>query len=243
MYVPNICLIRQNILSAKRNYNRGCHLVENSICKQGLTERRSAQIIGLGSASDWLLRAHDLGGVANFDNKVNPRRRDRSLTRILRFDFLNRAIWALMRPGLAEFVVSLGTEEDATDADDYKEMQEALHEVLRAPSRMRVPGWSSYTGGTTLAAISAKYKSHNPQPFGIIEGAINTGDWSGLTPPVLAAALTAWSLEGYALDGMFGSRPGFETFIDTLIDFSSRCHIVAAHKILDQLKEETRDEQ
>jgi len=109
-----------------------------------------------------------------------------------------------------------------------------LHRLLGSQVSSRLPGIPSVTPVTTLNAIQTKYLSHHKSKHktaNAIARAAISGNLGSLDLPTLLYAFRNWSVHGNALDGCFGSRPGFLQYIGILQQVLADVHSATAARL------------
>jgi hypothetical protein len=239
---------RLALLDARKAYSRCANKLESTIKKSGLSGPLSEQVIGVGVAADWLRRAVEMEDIAYLGSQLGNSKRNASFVEVLRFGFSwigMNAVFA--RPSLLSLIgVAMDVSEfshflvlfDATPLPDAPAWKAELHGLLTAQVSSRLPGMPPGATLSTLNAIQTKYLSHGT-PKGrtakLIAAAAASGNVAPLDLAMLLYAFRNWSIHGSALDGCFGSRPGFLRYVGILQQSLAEVHVCTAEQILSKI--------
>lgn len=235
---------RAVLLQARKAYSRCAQRIEAKIKLVGLSQQRSDQIIGVGVAADWVRRAAEMDDISFMGKQLDDSPRKPSFVELLRYNFswfgLN-AIFA--REELLNLIgrpVKKKSEFEAfrvlyhsAQLHNEQALLTSLVAVLATPTSPRLPNAAAGTAVSTLNAIYTKYLSHHTggQAAKTIATAA-AGNLSVLDMPTLLYALRNWSVHGNALEGSFGTRPGFLNYVVTLEGVLAEVHLQTATKLL-----------
>lgn len=236
---------RHTLLNARKSYSRCASKVESRIKSQGLTSLLSEQIIGIGVAADWLRRAAELEGVTYLGNQLNESKRNASFVEILRYSFSWFGLNAIFtRPMLLNLI---GTPQghgeftrflvlfNSAALPSEPTLTVSLQGLLAAQTSPRLPNRAPGTSVSVLSAIYVKYLSatgQQGQTATAVANAATSGNISNLNLPTLLYAFRNWSVHGNALDGAFGSRPGFLRYVELLQTGLAEIHDNTAAQLL-----------
>lgn len=236
--------LRLRLLAARKKYSRCAHLLELQIKASGLTPLLSERVIGCGVAVDWVRRAAEMDDLAFIGNQLNESEHKPSFVELLRFNFSWFGLNAIFsRPRLLSLVgaPSSQSELDAflvlfnkTVLPNAQAQLTELHGYLQKSTSPRMPGLARGTAVTTLTAIQAKYLDHAASKGTTakqIALAASSGNIASLGLPTLLYAFRNWSVHGAALDGSFGTRPGFVRYVEILQEVLAEVHCSTADEI------------
>ncbi len=120
-------------------------------------------------------------------------------------------------------------------ANVVSEREDMLRTILSGQTAPRLPLTVPGTVVTVLHAINAKYIPPSAQAKGTgkkIADAANSSDLSSLDLPTFLYAFRNWSVHGNALDGAFGGRPKFNTYVEILTETLAEVHQEIASLLL-----------
>lgn len=243
MHMASTITAQQSVLfRARKTYSHCAAIVETRIQATGYSQILSDQIIGVGVAADWIRRSAEMEDIRYVGGQLNGSPRKRSFVELVRYRFSWFALNSIFsRPALLNvigvprladseyehFLVLFNCANIPTAAARLKD----LHSLLAATTSPRMPGVPTGTTVRTLSAIHAKYLSSTP-PRGTtakaVAAAVATGNLSTLDLPTLLYAFRNWSVHGNALDGSFGTRPGFLKYVGILHDTLADVHLNTA---------------
>lgn len=237
---------RSVLLQARKVYSDCARKVEAKITHGGLSRNLSDQIIGIGVAFDWTRRAAEMEDIIYMGSGLNKSKRKLAFVEQLRFDFSWFGLNAIFsRPALLNLIgMPAGTAEydafrvlfDITQLQNMQAIESALLGVLRAPTSPRLPDISAGTVVTTINAIYTKYlEGRHVGKTAKAVAAAAAGSWSALDIPTLLYAFRNWSVHGNALEGSFGTRPGFLLYVETLEQVLAEVHLQTARTLLTKL--------
>jgi hypothetical protein len=112
-------------------------------------------------------------------------------------------------------------------------METRLRELLTASTAPRLPNTPSGTAVPTLRAIQLKYtppgqRGRTAKAFRV---AAESGNVALLDLPTILYGFRNWFVHGNALDGSFGTRPGFLEYVGILQQALSDVHISTAKRL------------
>ncbi len=237
--------LQRCLLAARKDYSKCAAGLESKIKTCGLTPVLSERVIGVGVAADWVRRAAELEDIRYLGDQLNDSNRKASFTELLRYNFSWFGLNAIFsRDTLLQLVGTAQNSSefarfcvlfDAASLVDATATIRVLHDLLARKTEPRLPSTRPGTAVPTLRAIQAKYLP-GPNAKGTtnkaVTAALFTGDWSGLNLPTLLYAFRNWSVHGNALDGCFGSRPGFLQYVTTLHGVLAEVHASTAARLL-----------
>jgi hypothetical protein len=226
------------LLQARKKYSECARLLEARIAANGLSKTLSEQIIGVGIAADWVRRSAEMEDIRYLGDHLNNSPRKASFVELLRFGFSWFALNAIFsRRSLLQIV---GNPAGSSEYEDFLVLFNAatmpsatsdlaaLQALLSTSSSPRLPGVPAGTSVPTLTALHEKYLSIGP-PRGktakAIAAAAKAGQASTLDLPTLLYSFRNWSVHGNALDGSFGSRPGFQKYVALLHETLAHVHL------------------
>jgi len=232
-------------LIARKRYSKCANKLEAKIKEHGLSETLSEQIIGIGVAADWVRRAAEMEDISYVGEQLNNSKRKASFVEVLRYGFAWFGLNAVFaRPALLDFVgapANSGEFEQflvlfhATPLPDAATQTADLVELLTAQVESRLPHIPIGTSVSTLRALQTKYLSHIRPIRGrtakAVAGAAVSGNVASLDLATLLYAFRNWSVHGNALDGCFGSRPGFLKYVGILQQVLADVHVATATKL------------
>jgi hypothetical protein len=232
---------RLTLLQARKTYSKCAALLDLRIRAAGYTQGLSDQIIGIGIAADWLRRAAEMEDIQYLGTHLNrSSSRKAGFVELVRYGFSWFALNAVFtRPVLLQ---KIGTPAAKGEYEDFLVLFNSagigsvptrlrdLHALLRAPTSPRLPGLPSGTAVPTLSAIHAKYLPRNShgKTAKAVTAAATSGNIVALDLPTLLYAFRNWSVHGNALDGSFGSRPGFLRYAEILQETLAEIHLATA---------------
>lgn len=232
---------REVLLQARKAYSKCAARVESRIKINTLTQSLSDQIIGVGVAADWVRRAAEMEDITYIGDQLNSSRRKESFVELLRFGFSWFGLNAIFsRPPLLHLIGKpAGGGEydafrvifDAAPLPNAAALQAGLHSLLAARTSPRLPDSPAGNTVSTLSAIQRKYApSHTklPRTARTLADAAASGNIAGLDLPTMVYGFRNWSVHGNALDGCFGSRPGFLNFVGLLQQVLAGVHLNTA---------------
>ena len=239
---------RQTLLAARKIYSQCASKIETNIDRDSLDDFLSRQIIGTGVANEWLRRGAEMNNIVYVGKSLNKSKRNESFTEVLRFSFSWFAINAIYTraelrdiigttSGNGEYAQFLVLYKNAALPNESAHLQE-LRELLNVKTSPRLPNEPIGKQVTTLTAIFLKYLPKLDRPGKIaqaIEKAVNEGDARSLDMPTLIYSFRNWSVHGNALDGCFGSRPGFLRYVSLLEETLAEVHLCTAQTLLERL--------
>lgn len=188
-----------------------------------------------------------MNNIVYVGKSLNKSKRNDSFTEVLRFSFSWFAINAIYTR--AELRDIIGTTSDNGEYAQFlilydnaalpnasARLQE-LRELLNAQTSPRLPNELIGKQVTTLTAIFLKYmpKPVRGKTAKAIEKAVNEGNARTLDMPTLIYSFRNWSVHGNALDGCFGSRPGFLRYVSLLEETLAEVHLCTAQTLLERL--------
>lgn len=238
---------RHTLLAARNAYCQCASAIEKKIGQSSLDELFSRQIIGTGVAIEWLRRAAEMDSIVYMGKYLNNSKRNQSFTEVMRFSFSWFAINAIFTR--AELLDIIGTPsgdgeyaqfrllyDNAVLPSNPARIQE-LRDLLNVQTAPRLPNEPEGKRVTTLSAIFLKYLPNEPkgQTAKAIARAAKAGDAGTLDMPTLLYAFRNWSVHGNALDGCFGSRPGFLRYVCLLEETLAAVHLCTAQSLLKRL--------
>lgn len=188
-----------------------------------------------------------MDSIVYMGKSLNKSKRNESFTEALRFSFSWFAINAIYtRAELrdiigtpsykAEYAQFLVLYNNATLPNVPTRLQE-LHELLNVKTSPRLPNESNEIQVTTLTAIFLKYLPDEVRGVTAkaIKTAVDAKDAGKLDMPTLIYSFRNWSVHGNALDGCFGSRPGFLRYVSLLEETLAEVHLCTAQTLLERL--------
>ncbi|HIK10316.1 MAG TPA: hypothetical protein IGS52_08620 [Oscillatoriaceae cyanobacterium M33_DOE_052] len=232
---------RKTLLQARKVYSQCASKVEKTIQNQGLTPLLSTQIIGIGIATEWIRRAAEMDSIHYIGKNLNKAKSSDLFVELLRFNFSWFALNAIFTRNelLSLFGTPSGNSEysafhllytNAMPTNAAVRLQE-LHLLLNAPTSTRMPNTTS-NPVSTLEAIGLRYLPINIRGTAAkaIQQAVLAKNANSLDMPTLLYGFRNWSVHGNALQGCFGSHPGFyeytrllqETLADVHYDISNK---------------------
>lgn len=237
---------RLRLLDARKKYSKCANLIEMKIKASGLSATLSEQVIGAGVAADWVRRAAEMDDVSFVGNQLKESEHKVSFVEMLRFTFSWFALNAIFsRPAL----LSLFGQPSTPEFDDFLVLFNGaslpnaqpklaeLHALLKKDTTPRMPGHKKGSVVSTLLAIQTKYLQHaanKGKTAKQVANAAQSGNISALTLPTLLYAFRKWSVHGAALDGSFGTRPGFVRYVEILQDVMAEVHCSTADNLAAQ---------
>jgi hypothetical protein len=237
---------RTVLLQARKKYSECAKRIESRIATVGLTQVLSDQIVGVGVAGDWVRRAAEMEDVVYIGKQLERSSRKGAFVEVLRYTFAWFGINAVFsRPALLNLLGQPTTTSelsafrvlyDSTTLPNATALQARLHSILAAQTSPRLPNVAPGTVVSTVHAIHTKYLSHHNK--GLASQAVAqaaAGNFSQLTIPKLLYAFRNWSVHGNALEGSFGTRPGFITYVETLEEILAEVHLTTATRLFNVL--------
>jgi len=239
---------RSTLLQARKVYSQCARLVESRAQATGVSQVLSDQIIGVGIATDWVRRAAEMEDIEYLGALLNESARRASFVELLRYGFSWFGLNAIFsRPALLHLIgnPANNSEYDAflvlynvRPVPNASVLEAQLHKLLSAQTSPRLPNVPSGTTVSTLHAIYAKYI-----PAGKVEGraakalrsAATSGNISALNLPTLIYGFRNWFVHGNALDGSFGTRPGFLDYVGILQQGLADVHLSTAIELQKRL--------
>ena len=252
---------RKTLLAARKGYSQCASLLEKRIAKTGLSAEISEQIVGIGVAGEWVRRAAEMERITYVGDQLNRSQRQAALVELLRYGFAWFALNAVFtRPALLTVIGSaastrLGSKPQTSlggRASEFEqflrlfqlaplperaEQTRKLHELLARPTTPRLPDRPSGTSVPTLSALHTKYLPRTARGVTgrAVADAATSGSVNTLDLPTLLYAFRNWAVHGNALDGAFGTRPGFLTYVGVLVDVLAEVHVSTASELLRHL--------
>jgi hypothetical protein len=239
---------RKTLLDARKAYSNCARKVEKSISRTNLDDTLSERIVGIGAAIEWTRRAAEMDGIHYIGKNLNDSPRNQPFSELLRFSFSWFALNAIFTR--VQLLSLIGTPNNpnseyeafcvlynsALPTDAPIRLSE-LHKLLDAPTAPRLPGMPKGSSVTTLFAIHLKYlpKPGRGTTGKAIDNAVNLGNASSLDMPTLMYSFRNWSVHGNALDGCFGSRPGFFSYVCLLQETLAEVHLHTAQRLCELL--------
>lgn len=232
---------RSTLLQARKAYSQCARVLESKTRATGFSQLLSEQIIGVGIAADWVRRAAEMEDIEYLGDLLNESSRRASFVELLRYGFSWFGLNAIFsRPALLHLFGNPANngEYDAflvlynvRPVPNAPVLEAQLHRLLSAQTSPRMPNVPSGTQVSTLHAIYAKYI-----PAGNIKGrtekelrsAATSGNISALKLPTIIYGFRNWFVHGNALDGSFGTRPGFLDYVGSLQQVLADLHLSAA---------------
>ncbi len=229
---------RRALFDARKEYSRAASLIEQRISTQSLTSCFSERIVGVGVACDWVRRAAEMEGVTYIGKQLSESNRSASFIELLRFNFAWFGLNAIFTRG--ELITLIGRPASDSEYRKFRVLYDAtplaneattlakLQAILAAPTSPRLPGRPSGTVVSTITAIQHKYLKNGtrlPPTARAIANAAATGRTTTLDLPTIIYAFRNWSVHGNALDGSFGSRPRFLTFVMSILEVLGEVHL------------------
>lgn len=241
MTIPSI---QAKLLAGRKQYSECAKTVEAQIKAAGtLSETLSERVLGLGIAADWVRRAAEMESIHFVGEQLNKSERKSAFTDLIRYGFAWFGINAIFaRSSLLHLV---GAPSKNSEFERFKVLFQAagiqasviasrektLQAILLQHTSPRMPLMPWGTVVTTLQAINTKYMPPDARALGkgkTIDTAAKTGNVSTLDLPTLLYVFRNWSVHGNALDGSFGGRPKFKTYLGTLIETLAEVHMGTA---------------
>lgn len=239
---------RKRLLDARKRYSECAKLIESRIKATGLSTVLSEQVIGTGVAVDWLRRAAEMDDISFMGSQLHNSEHKTSFVELLRFTFTWFGLNAIFsRPSLLRLIGSSATPGefgdflvlfDATSLPNGASQLAELHDILSKSTSPRMPGRKAGDQVTTLLAIQTKYLQHAAKKGSTakqIDDAAQSGNIASLKLPTLVYAFRNWSVHGAALDGSFGTRPGFARYVGILQDVMAEVHHNTAGNLLTKI--------
>jgi len=241
--------LRKRLLEARKKYSSCANVLESKIKASELSVVLSEQVIGVGCALDWVRRAAEMDDIAFIGDQLNRSEHKPSFVELLRFNFCWFGLNAIFsRPSLLGlFCQQKGQSEfddfcvlfDQATLPNTQTQLDKLHALLRTETSPRMPLLLAGTKVTTLRAIHTKYLKHTSSKGKTakrIAAASETGEFVELNLPTLLYAFRNWSVHGAALDGSFGTRPGFIEYVSILQAVIADVHYSTAKNLFEVLK-------
>ena len=239
---------RHRLLEARKKYSKCANRLESEIKASELSVMLSEQVIGVGVAVDWVRRAAEMDDITFIGNQLNESEHKPSFIEILRFNFSWFGLNAIFsRPSLLGF---FSQQTNHSEFDDFlvlfnetslpnaQSQLAELHELLKKDTAPRMSGRPKGSIVSTLLAIQTKYLQHaasKGKTAKRIACAAQTGNLSALSLPTLLYAFRNWSVHGAALDGSFGTRPGFVRYVEILQDVIADVHCSTADNLAEKI--------
>jgi hypothetical protein len=236
--------LRQRLLEARKRYSTCAKALESKIKASGLSDVLSEQVIGVGVALDWVRRAAEMDDIVFVGDQLNRSEHKPSFVEILRFNFCWFGLNAVFsRPSLLGL---FSRQSHSSEFDDFLVLFNGtplpnaltqvakLHNLLMKDTSPRMPYLAKGTNVPTLRAIYTKYLRHastKGKTTRAIAAAVQTGNLTALSLPTLLYAFRNWSVHGAALDGSFGTRPGFIEYVAILQDVIADIHYSTAARL------------
>jgi len=177
-------------------------------------------------------------GIAYAGAKLTNSQRKASFVELLRYGFAWFGLNAIFsRPALLDIIgtpTKAGSEFEqfrvlfqATPLATAQDQTNVLHGILAAPTAPRLANKARGTMVPTLFAIDTKYipaaaKKHAKAK--LVSDAASMGSPETLDLATLLYTFRNWAVHGNALDGAFGSRPRFLTYVGTLLNALAEIH-------------------
>jgi hypothetical protein len=190
-----------------------------------------------------------MDGINYMGKNLNNSPRNQAFSEILRFSFSWFALNAIFTR--SQLLSLIGTPPFQGEYGEFRALYDIavpsltavparlqqLHELLNAQTSPRLSHMPIGTNVSTLAAIHMKYlPTHGRgQTARAIETAANAGNANSLDMPTLLYSFRNWSVHGNALDGCFGSRPGFFSYVCLLQETLAEVHLHTAHRLYELL--------
>jgi len=203
----------------------------------------SDQIVGVGIAADWTRRAAELEEITYLGGHLNRSSRRSSFLELVRYGFSWFGLNAVFsRPALLHLIggASSASEYDAflvlfntASFRDRQALESQLHKLLAAPTTPRLPDTPSGTSVQTLRVIQLKYApaGKKGRTAKALRAASESGNLAALDLPTLLYGFRNWFVHGNALDGSFGTRPGFLEYVGILQRALSEVHLSTAKRL------------
>jgi hypothetical protein len=238
---------RHTLLEARRAYSWCASKVENKIKTNTLDNSLSEKIVGLGVGTEWLRRATEMNEIQYIGKNLNKSRKNDSFVELLRFSFSWFSLNAIFtRPELRSLI---GKPDGMGEYNEFRVLYDnavltsaqsrllQLQTLLKTPTSPRMPGKLKGEVVSTLAVISLRYLPQKSpgKTAKAIKNAANSGDFSELDMPTLLYAFRNWSVHGNALDGCFGSRPGFIQYTRLLQETLAEIHLQTSKDLYELL--------
>lgn len=246
--IPSMTPLRLKLLNARKSYSKCANLVEGRISASDLSQSLSEQIIGIGVAADWLRKAAEMDDISFIGKQLNESEHKRSFVELLRFNFTWFGLNAIFsRPRLRDLI---GQPNSISEFDDFLVLfnsatipnanvhADELHAILAKSTSPRIPGQPPGTTVSTLYAIESKYLQHaanKGRTASYVSTAARSGNVTALNLPTLIYAFRNWSVHGAAIDGSFGTRPGFVRYVEILQDVMADVHFCTAQTLANRL--------
>lgn len=232
---------RQTLLAARKEYSQCAAAVEATIANAGLSTGLSEQIVGIGVAMDWVRRAAEMDDILYAGEVLNNSPRKSAFVELTRFGFAWFGLNGIFsRPSLLHLV---GRPSNTGEFWDFRVLFDAasipnaaahaatLQGILAAPTSPRLASSPPGASVSTLFVLDTKYIPMAAKKGAVakaISSAATSGNVAALDLPFLVYAFRNWSVHGNALDGAFGSRPRFVTYVATLLEVLAEVHLSTA---------------
>lgn len=240
--------IQPNLQAAGQIYGACARKVQTKCASHNApTAQESELLIGLGIASDWARRAAALKPLQYTGKLMNKSTKSPAITEMIRFTMAWSGLNGLFaRPAVLKL---LGNKTSGTELELFRILlansnlspqrvaahESVLQTILAANVTTTVPGHPPGTSLMTVQVLHEKYTPVAYQSMSIgkqMQRAIVNQSTTQLDLATLIYAMRNWSVHGSLVGSSFRSVPGFNRFINTIVEAISEVHLGVSKELL-----------